>query len=161
MKNLFLIASFLVSLTFGSSSWADGFICYSPQEPLKVAIYDQVNPRRSTPEAGALIVSNPKLEKGLQTIAEFFAWTQDLVNDGFYYVGSVQHPDPNKTLGSTPLVEITEIHVQIFSSFHEPLTHGDSVQGVLQTYSEDQLINEFLLECQRHLSIKNKTLYKK
>ncbi len=149
MKSL-VLGSFLL-LSFQAS--ADGFICRGTNENVNVALY---NSTKATRLAEVMIVSDPTVAYGHQTIARFLREDGVLASKGPAFVGTV---DPNvpdtsrigENIAGTKLGQIKDMALTVDFSYARPVAEGEELEGLLTLSKRNGGVIEVELECIRYL----------
>ncbi len=152
MKNAIVLLATLLSTT----AFADGFICESAEQNLKVHVYNQVQPELGTRSAAIMILSDTSVQVGRKTIATFNATDALLTNDGASYSAKVDLRFNNsgrkgENIGGTKLGELKNVILDVAFSYNEPVEAGTEVAGqvTLQKRNGDQ--TSFPVSCVRYL----------
>lgn len=64
---------------------ADGFVCESTHESLRIQVYNQTQPEAGTRNVAVMVLSDPSKPQGARTLARFRADHDDLSNSGARY----------------------------------------------------------------------------
>ena len=131
MKNAIVLLATLLSTT----AFADGFICESAEQNLKVHVYNQVQPELGTRSAAIMILSDTSVQAGRKTIATFSSTDALLTNDGASYTAKVDLRFNNsgrkgENIGGTKLGELKNVTLDVAFSYSEPVEAGAEVVRV-------------------------------
>lgn len=130
-----IIATIIVLAT--STSFADGFVCESLESDLRVKIYNKVLPSDGTRSASVMIVSDPQVQPGRQTIAKFSTENGSLItahSGQLKFIGDVdlRFNDMGRSgeyLVGTRLGEVELIKLNIDFTYGDALSDGDTTSG--------------------------------
>ena len=149
MKALVLSGLFILSF----QAAGDGFICRAPKENLNIALYNSTKAPRL---AEVMIVSDPTIAYGKQTIARFSREDGTLATKGDSYVGTV---DPNaagtsrvgENIAGTKLGAIKDMALTVDFSYVRPVADGEELEGLLIISKRNGDEIDVELECLRYL----------
>lgn len=149
LKNL-IIGSLLLA---GASASADGFICRAVGENLNVTVYNSTKAPRL---AHVMIVSDPTIAYGRQTIARFFRETGTLTNRGASFVGIVDPNQPDtsragENIAGTKLGQLKEMALTVDFSYARPVAEGEELEGLLVLTKRSGDVIDVRMECLRYL----------
>lgn len=149
LKNL-IIASLLLA---GFRASADGFLCRATEEKLHVTVYNSTKAPRL---AEVMIVSDPTIAYGRQTIARFFRDSGTLTNKGASFVGIVDANVPDtarsgENIAGTKLGQIKDLALAVDFSYARPVADGEELEGLLVLTKRNGDVINVEMECLRYL----------
>ena len=149
MKNL-IICSLMFT---GFQAAADGFICRATDKSLNVALYNSTKAPRV---AEVMVVSDPTIAYGRQTVARFLRENGTLASKGSNFVGTVDPSVPDTSRGGeniagTKLGNIKSMILTVDFSYARPVADGEELEGLLTLSKRNGGIVEVELECLRYL----------
>lgn len=149
-KSLMISGLSLISFQVG----ADGFICRGEQESLVVQVYHSTT--KATRSAAVMVVSDPSIGYGRQTIARFLRDNGTLSNEGTTYVGLVDPNQPDTARGGekiagTKLGMLASISLDVDFSYAQPVVEGAEIEGLLTLTKLNGEVIEENMECFRYL----------
>lgn len=151
MKALLILATLMAA----NSAMADGFICTSASG-LNVQIYNNTNPQLGTRTASTMVISDPALARGNQTIAKFTNLDETLSSKNLTYKAKVDLRYKNSSrkgelIAGTKLGQLDKILVTVGFSYANPVLHGQYIDGHMRLFKRNgQQLNEDL-NCVRYL----------
>ncbi len=152
MKTLIIA---LAALTTASIASADGFVCVSTAQDLKVHVFNHVTPQAGTRNGAVMVLSNPKVSLGRKTIAKFDSEGL-LSNEASRYTADVdlRFTDSSRKgelIAGTKLGYIDSMVLDVDFTYAAPVISGTVIDGVLtiaKRNGESTLVN---MECERYL----------
>lgn len=158
MKNTIL--ALFVSLC-SASALADGFVCLTEEQNLKLTVYNKVNPTDGTRSPSVMVVSNPQHKIGNKTIARFNAESGTLVSDhlktgGLLFEGLVdlRYNDvarKGEYLMGTRLGELSSLYLAIDFRYGDNLIDGEYVSGKIIALKRNGKTITAQAHCERYL----------
>ncbi|MGE3974210.1 MAG: hypothetical protein AB7F59_06770 [Bdellovibrionales bacterium] len=150
----FLITT-LALLATASQAQADGWVCATESEDLKVQVYNQVQPELGTRTAAVMVLSDPRVSEGRKTIARFTAGNT-LSNQGASYVADVdlRRTDSSakgELIAGTKLGFIDSITLDVAFSYSRPVAAGTIVAGDLTILKRNGRVTQLEVACKRYL----------
>lgn len=114
MKTITLILTVL----FAQLATADGFICATQENDLKIAVYNHVTPAMGTRNAAKMIVSDPNVQFGRKTIATFSSASSTLTSRLLSYSANVdlrfnESNRQGELISGTKLGELKQIDLEV------------------------------------------------
>lgn len=151
-----------VAVIFGAvAANADGFVCMNEEKTLKVAVYDHTRAKLGTRNAAKMVISNPRLKYGKQTIAAFDRSSGLLRSKYMAYTAKVdlRHKDSSRKgeyVGGTRLGSVDTFRLAVDFSYGYPVAHGDESYAQLTILTRSGDIKDIDMLCVRYLkSAKN------
>jgi len=150
-----LIIALAAVLATGTLAHADGFVCATEAQDLKIQVYNQVQPEEGTRNAAIMVISNPRVQLGRKTIAKFHSESL-LVNRAALYSADVdlRYVDSNRKgelIAGTKLGFIDTITLAVDFTYAQPVVEGSMADGVLTIVKRDGQVKELAVECERYL----------
>lgn len=145
--------STLAALSFNVG--AEGFKCQAVDQPLVVKVFGSVS-TPATRVAHIMVISDPTVSPGRQTIARFTKENGTLENEGATYVGNVdlRFSDTGRAgenIGGTKLGELDYVALAVDFSYTEPAVTGETRQGHLTLVKRNGQSIEIPMACRRYL----------
>ncbi|MGE0762691.1 MAG: hypothetical protein AB7N80_05385 [Bdellovibrionales bacterium] len=139
----------------GSQAMADGFVCRSTEESLALAVFNQTT-TPATRSAEIMVISDPQIGFGHQTIARFTKDTGTLTNRGAHYVGTVNPlvPDSSRkgeNIAGTKMGQLKEVQLHVDFTYSRPVPEGEELEGTLTLVKLNGELIELEMECLRYL----------
>jgi hypothetical protein len=152
LKKLIISGLALIGFQVG----ADGFICSAADkagETLKLAVFHNTKAPRL---AEVMVISDPTVAYGRQTIARFTRGNGTLTNRGASYVAVI---DPNvadtarigENIAGTKLGMLKNVVLEVDFSYEQPVVEGAELEGLLTLNKKNGDIVEVALQCMRYL----------
>ena len=150
----FVLAS-IVAVSAASVAKADGFVCTSAQQHLKVQAYNYTSPELGTRRGAVLILSRTDVRKG-RTVARFNHVENNLSSEGAAYTAKVDLRFNNTNKGSLVLNdlvidELSQVRLTVEFKYGDNLAEGDSADGSLALYLRDGQVLPLPVSCERYL----------
>ncbi len=152
MKTLIIA---LAATLAGSVASADGFVCATEAQDLKVQVYNHVQPEHGTRNAAKMVLSNPQLALGRKTIAAFSSASL-LDNHATVYTADVdlrfsESSRKGELIAGTKLGFIDTITLAVDFSYTRPMIEGATTEGILTIVKRNGDVKEVAVECERYL----------
>ena len=133
-----LLMAFVISAA--NAAFADGFVCHTDDERLKIALYNHVSPEDGTRTPSTMIISDNFIAHGRKTIARFSAKNGVLAavhngqGQGLSYLGIVdlRFNDTRRAgeyIMGTRLGEVDFVQLNVAFSYSIPVLHGEEISG--------------------------------
>lgn len=158
MRQLFI--STLISLV-ATASLADGFVCTTDAQDLRVSVYNKVNAEDGTRSPSKMIVSNPQISQGRKTIAKFSAdagtlATANATSDLLTYIGNVdlRFNDSSRKgeyLLGTRLGQVSTITLEVDFRYGDNLFDGEETDGLVTLVKRNGEVVRQYVTCTRYL----------
>ncbi len=146
------------TLALASTAKADGFVCTADASGAVIRVYNHVSASEGTRSPAILVVSDPSLAAGQQTLATFSSDRQNLQYGGNgLYTALLQNADYVKTgtLAGMRLRNLTSISLAVvFNYSTDSTTLADSVAEIpatLRLQARDGTIVQEEATCTRYL----------
>lgn len=152
MKNVLVF----LAAVFSAPAFADGFVCQSLEEGIKVKVFNHTHAEEGTRNAAIMIVSDLNVNGGRKTIATFEASDSLLTNDGATYTSKVDlrfngSERKGENILSTKLGEVKFIILDIDFSYAYPVAAGEEVAGELILKKRNGEVIRTDVACTRYL----------
>jgi hypothetical protein len=146
----------IAGLVLSQSALADGFICESQEQSLRIKAFHQTQPELGTRNAAVLIVSDPSINAGRKTIATFHADNTLLSNSGAHYDASVDlrfkaSRRKGELIGPTKLGELQNIKLDVAFTYVAPVADGQEMPGMVTLVKRSGDEIELDVTCTRYL----------
>ena len=146
----------IAGLVLSQSALADGFICESQEQGLRVKAFHKTQPELGTRNAAILIVSNTSINFGRKTIATFSADNAVLSNKAAHYDASVDlrfktSNRKGELIGPTKLGQLQNIKLDVAFSYATPVADGAQMPGVVTLVKRSGDEIELDVTCTRYL----------
>jgi hypothetical protein len=146
----------IAGLVLSQSALADGFICESQEQSLRLKAFHQTQPELGTRNAAVLIVSDPSIHFGRKTIATFHADNALLSNTAAHYDAAVDlrfktSNRKGELIGPTKLGELQNIKLDVAFSYFTPVAGGEEMPGVVTLVKRSGDEIELDVTCTRYL----------
>ena len=144
----------LIFLAASNQSFADGFTCSARDSELNVSVYNSLGP--ATRHAEVMVLSDPTVGYGRQTIARFFSNQGLLKNVGSQYTAKVDtlFPDTSRAgelIAGTKLGQLEQIKLIVDFNYSSPVADGEIVDGLLTLVKKDGSTLDLEMDCFRYL----------
>ena len=156
MKSLLILS--LVSLMTASVSFADGFECMTLKKDLSVNVYNNTDPAEGTRVGAVMIVSDPNVAPGNQTIATFSDTNGLLNSKNLKYTANVDSRYKGTDRGGenilgTKLAMLKKIDLKLAFTYAAPVANGAVVSGKLTLTKERGKGRNIVryVDCRRYL----------
>jgi hypothetical protein len=160
VQHLHLIKHLLVCgglAIWGIQAGADGFVCRSSgkaEHDVSVSVYHSTG--RATRLAEVMVISDPSVAYGHQTVARFTRTAGTLSNRGAIYTGVVDTnvPDTARTgenIAGTKLGSLKDVVLTVDFSYARPVAEGEELEGLLALNKKNGDVVEVAVECLRYL----------
>lgn len=155
MKKIILLTAVVLS-AFAANAKADGFVCRTLENDLRVNVYNHVMPQNGTRTGAIMILSNPAVAPGRGTIATFENINELLSNHGPTYVAKVDlryrnSNRPGEYISGTRLGYVDSILLDVFFSYYNNINRGEILAGQLLITKRDGARIHRNVECARYL----------
>lgn len=144
----------ILALTaFSLNGLAEGFKCRALQHSLTVRVFGS-DTTPATREAQIMVVSDPRVSPGRQTIARFTRENGTLQNRGVTFIGNVdlRFNDTGRAgenIGGTKLGELDQIILAVDFTYLEPAQLGEPRDGILTLLKRNGTAIEIGMVCSR------------
>jgi hypothetical protein len=153
---LLSLAASTVTLMASSMAFADGFVCKTAEQDLTIKVFNHTRPEAGTRNAAVMVLSDPAVNEGNQTIARFTDINETVTNVGATYTADVdlRYNDSNlkgRLISGTKLGFLKTIVADVKFSYRTPLENGESTTGTLTLVKRngDEITRD--LDCVRYL----------
>jgi len=150
MKKLMILAALFI----GFQAQADGFICQTIENDLRIAVYNHTNPNAGTRNAAIMILSAPDADLGARTVAKFSSVEGSLTNYGAQYtaVNSTVfgQPGSDRPVAGTRLGLVDDVTLRIQYVYGNHVEPGSRLEGKLYVNASSGLIKRDVI-CARYL----------
>lgn len=149
-----------VSIFASSTAFADGFVCESQEESLKVQVYNHTEPTQGTRNPAVMVISDPSRAAGKRTLAVFRSDEGELFADGsrFYAFSADSRLDQlsqwdaiSHAIAGLEELEIMEVSLTTDFSYNRPVPNGAPVDGVLELVLKSGDLLWLEMDCKRYL----------
>lgn len=152
MKTLIAIAALVAT---GSVASADGFVCVSHAQDLKVSVFNQTEPEAGTRNAAIMVLSDPRVSLGRKTIAKFSSESL-LSNQASTYTADVDLRFANSSrkgelIAGTKLGNIDTLTLDVDFTYAAPVPAGAELDAVLTIERRSGAPIHVQMECERYL----------
>jgi hypothetical protein len=146
----------LIATLIASPAFADGFVCESAAQGLKVQVYNQTQPSLGTRSAAIMILSDMNVQAGRKTIATFKSTDARLENTGALYTADVdlrfsESSRKGENIAGTKLGEVDQILLDVSFSYDEPVQDGTDLDGQVTIVKRNGEKSSFYAVCTRYL----------
>jgi len=155
MKRFLCLAA---AVLFASTSlaYADGFVCQNERKDVNVKVYHYTAPEQGTRRSAVMIVSDPRMSEGEQTIARFTDAQGTLNNSGARYKANVDLRyrdirDGLDHIGTYALAEVDEVTLGVDFTYGRPKLDGEYVPGTLYLQMRNGEEAIMKMDCNRYL----------
>lgn len=153
MKKLIVLA---MTVLASSAAKADGFKCLTAEGDLAVQVYNHLSPDMGTRNAAIMIVSDPMVQEGRQTVAKFTAGNATLDQEGATYTARVdlrfkESRNKGEYLTGTRLGYVKTLELDVDFSYAKPVKAGTLLPAMLTVVKRDGEVIERNMVCSRHL----------
>jgi len=150
-----LFITTLVLLSGLTQARADGWVCATEDESLRVRVYNHVQPELGTRTAAVMVFSDPRVGAGRKTIARFTAGNT-LSNLGSSYEANVDlrfadSSAKGELIAGTKLGFIDTITMDVDFNYSRPVAAGELTQGDLTVVKRNGRITQLEVSCERYL----------
>jgi hypothetical protein len=164
MKTALVLSAIAISSLFNTSfsvAHADGFLCQAANTGIQIKIYNHTDAAAGTRTPAIMVVSDPSLAEGAQTIASFSDANRDLQYNGKgNYSANVDlrfsdSSNQSAIIGGTTLGQMKTLEVAINFSYNAMTTVlasvSTSIPGQMIYHLRSGEINQESLSCTRYL----------
>ena len=135
---------------------ADGFVCYSDAQHLKIHAYNEVQLELGTRNPAVMVLSDTAVNVGRKTIAKFDSANSVLNNDGALYTAKVDlrfndSERKGENLAGTKLGEVKTILLDVAFSYADPVSAGTELPGTMTIIKRNGEQWSFDVDCTRYL----------
>ncbi|MCB0408382.1 MAG: hypothetical protein KDD34_09270 [Bdellovibrionales bacterium] len=153
MKKLMILTALILGAQF---SHADGFKCLSTDGELQVQVYNHVMPEEGTRTVAVMVLSNPQVQEGRQTIAKFSAENATLSSGSMVYTAQVdlrfrESRTKGEYLAGTRLGYVDSLNLNVDFSYSHPVKEGTLLPAVLTVTKRSGEVIEMGMVCSRYL----------
>lgn len=153
MKKLIVLAMTVLAST---AAHADGFKCLTAEGDLAIQVYNHTNPEMGTRNAAIMVVSDPMVQEGRQTVAKFTADNSTLDQHGATYTARVdlrfkESRKKGEYLTGTRLGYVKTLELDVDFSYASAVKKGTLLPAVLTVVKRDGEIIERNMVCSRYL----------
>lgn len=150
-----LILALAATIATASLASADGFVCTTAENNLKVQVYNHTTPQLGTRNGAVMILSNPEFEYGNQTIAEYHS-DGLLTNFSSTYSARVdlRHSGSDRKgelIAGTRLGNVNVFSLAVDFTYAQPVAEGTKVEGQLSVVKRNGDVIVVVMECERYL----------
>ena len=153
LKFLNILGFCLLSLT-ATNSHADGFICESATENLQIEVYNHLDKNIGTRTVAVMVVADPSLPRGQQTVARFTHAKNRLTNTGADYsadMDATNEVEMSHFIGSVRLRQIESVRLDVDFSYAQPVEAGEILAADFWVNQRNGQQSRFALNCFRYL----------
>jgi hypothetical protein len=139
---------------FGTSAFADGFVCQTVDGDLNVKVYNHTQAEYGTRTAAVMVVSDPTISHGRKTIAVFRNAT--LESDTLTFTAKVdmrftESARGGELIAGTKLGQLKTIALDVDFTYGEPLADGETVDADLILTKRNGDVASVPVICERYL----------
>ncbi len=147
----FLIATMMF---MGTTASADGFVCYTKDNGLKIKMLNHVQPADGTRTGAVMIVSDQSIQEGKKTTVTFKSEDETLLTSGTRWIGTLPEDGVVKggrNIAGTKLAYLNSFIVDVSHFYDLPVASGAKLYGGLTVVKIDGEKLREELNCYRYL----------
>lgn len=139
-----------------TSARADGFVCDSVNENLRVRVYNHTLSEDGTRNPAVMVISDTTVGQGRKTIAKFEGANGSLTADTAFYDAKVDlrridSRRKGELIGGTKLGQLDHIKLDVLFSYADPLEAGEQTDGSLLLEKRNGDVIQIDMVCERYL----------
>lgn len=138
----------------GSAAYADGFVCYTKSNDLKIKMLNHTQPEDGTRTGSVMIVSDQTIQDGKKTTVAFRSEDETLTTSGTRWIGTLPEDSELKggrNIAGTKLAYVDSFIVTVAHFYDAPVANGTKLYGGLTVVKKDGEKLREELNCYRYL----------